>query len=318
MNFFIRKHPSPKNSLSTFTKSERRQFDRNSYDFGRGLGLKKSEAMRHVIKAREFCGEEDYSSDVSALRDEIDDSAFILDRLSTPNELEPVLSHSMRDPHTGQSYGSLKSHSKSASGLKRRIDAAYSAIRTPSPSKKRKSSEKELTAKSELVRLNEKLAKQKNSVERAAQGDEPLGSLLNSKTDAINLAMDETNLIVKPVARTDGDKAARKAAEKARRAEERMSKRKQTTPEVNDYIKNVGEWREFNVCLVNMKNGEKRKRDNDLRADVETPARKHRMRRKRRGFDVGSRADAPQRPKATKSARENLQAGFRLPMMQLA
>ena len=83
MNHYIRKHPFFEKSLATFSKSERRQFERNVYDFARGLGLKKSEARRHVVKAREFCGEEQYDSDSSSFEGEIDDSRWILETLST-------------------------------------------------------------------------------------------------------------------------------------------------------------------------------------------------------------------------------------------
>ena len=83
INHYIRKHPFFEQSLAAFSTSERRQFERNVYDFARGLGLRKSEARRHVIKAREFCGEEQYDSDSSSFEDEIDDSRFILETLST-------------------------------------------------------------------------------------------------------------------------------------------------------------------------------------------------------------------------------------------
>ena len=88
MNHYIRKHSFFEKSLATFTKSERRQFERNVYDFARGLGLKKSDARRHMIKAREFCGEEQYDSDTSTFEGEIDNSRFILETLSVSNSNE--------------------------------------------------------------------------------------------------------------------------------------------------------------------------------------------------------------------------------------
>ena len=88
MNHYIRKHPFFAKSLATFTKSERRQYERNVYDFARGLGLKKAEARSHVVKAREFCGEEQYDSDISTFENEIDDSRTILETLSASNSNE--------------------------------------------------------------------------------------------------------------------------------------------------------------------------------------------------------------------------------------
>ena len=86
MNHYIRKHPFFQKSLAVVTKSERRQFERNVYDFARGLGLKKSEARRHVVKAREFCGEEQSDSDSTSFEGEIDDSRWILESCSSLNE----------------------------------------------------------------------------------------------------------------------------------------------------------------------------------------------------------------------------------------
>ena len=90
MNHYIRKHPFFEKSLATFSKSERRQFERNVYDFARGLGLRKSEARRHVVKAREFCGEEQYDSDSSSFEGEIDDSRLILETLSSLDDSAAV------------------------------------------------------------------------------------------------------------------------------------------------------------------------------------------------------------------------------------
>ena len=86
MNHYIRKHPFFEKSLAVVTKSERRQFERNVYDFARGLGLKKYEARRHVVKAREFCGEEKSGSDSTSFEGEIDDSRWIMETCSSLDE----------------------------------------------------------------------------------------------------------------------------------------------------------------------------------------------------------------------------------------
>ena len=86
INHYIRKHPFFEKSLGSFTKSERRQFERDVYDYARGSGLKKSEARRHVVKAREFCGEEQSGSDSSSFECEIDDSTWILESRWTLDE----------------------------------------------------------------------------------------------------------------------------------------------------------------------------------------------------------------------------------------
>ena len=338
INLFIRKHPFLEKSLSTFTKSERRQFERNVYDFGRGLGLKKSEARKHVIKVREFWGEEQCDSEVSALGDEIDDSAIILNGLSTANSPEPVILHATQDPQTRQSKGSSKSHSKSSSGVKRRSDVISNIVRTPSPSKKRKAScmgEDEHTApKSELVRLNEKLAKQKVSAKKGAQGDYPMDSSLRSETESKNSAMNEATS--ESAAKTDEEKAARKAARKARKVEERMRIRAQASPAdnkhiglhddgplgnetkaVTEYINYLEEWREFDEGLKK-EEGKKRKRDEGALAEIENSSEGHQERTRRRSND-GQHGDSPQEPKSTKLAKKEKQhADFRLPMIQSA
>ena len=337
INLFIRKHPFLEKSLSTFTKSERRQFERNVYDFGRGLGLKRPEARKYVTKVREFCGEEQCESEASALRDEIDDSAAILNGLSTTNSPEPVILHATQDPQTRQSKGSLKSHSKSSPGIKRRSDVTSNIVRTPSPSKKRKAScmgEDEHTApKSELLRLNEKLAKQKVSTKKGAQDDDPVERSLRSITESKNPAMNEAT--AEPAAKTDEEKAARKAARKARKVEERMRIRAQASPvdnkniglhddgplgnetkAVTEYINYLEEWREYDEELK--EEGKKRKRDEGALAEIENSSEGHQDRTRRRKNDV-QRGDSPQEPKSTKHAKkENQHADFRLPMIQSA
>lgn len=66
-----------------FTTSDRRKFERDIYDYGRSLGLSRTQAKKELVKARQFCGEEDYESDNSAWADEVNDSSATLERLST-------------------------------------------------------------------------------------------------------------------------------------------------------------------------------------------------------------------------------------------
>lgn len=83
LNHFVRKHEFfGRLSLVLFATSDRRKFERDVYDFGRSLGLSKRQAREELRKARAFCGEEDYDSDKSAWRDEIDDSLATLGKLS--------------------------------------------------------------------------------------------------------------------------------------------------------------------------------------------------------------------------------------------
>ena len=87
--------------MRTFTKSERRQFERDVYDYAEALGLDHADSKKQVIKARGFCGEEDYDSDNSALGDETDDSNDILERLHLISEREPEVWPSIENAHTG-------------------------------------------------------------------------------------------------------------------------------------------------------------------------------------------------------------------------
>ena len=85
VNFYIRQHSFLQTSLKSFTTSERRRYERDIYDYARGVGLLRAEAKKEVMKARGFCGEINYNSDHSALEDEIDDSATIKNTLLAPD-----------------------------------------------------------------------------------------------------------------------------------------------------------------------------------------------------------------------------------------
>ena len=84
INHFFRRHPFLQSSLISYTTSERRGFERDIYDYARGLGLSSSEARKEVIKGRAFCGEQDYNSDDTTLGGEVDNSAETMRHLITP------------------------------------------------------------------------------------------------------------------------------------------------------------------------------------------------------------------------------------------
>lgn len=118
INLFIRRHLFfAHQSLSHYTTSERRRFERDVYDYARAQGLPKAQAKAQRIKAREMCGEEEYDSDNSALGDEVDDSVDVLQSLaasvvkSTSSEVLPsieskgaMVSTTARQEHVGSTY----------------------------------------------------------------------------------------------------------------------------------------------------------------------------------------------------------------------
>jgi len=119
--------------MGRFMKSDRRRFERDVYDYAEALGLDHRAAKKQVIKARGFCGEEDYDSENSALGDEVDDSADILKRLGSRIWSEPKVLPSVEDAHTGQA----ESRPKSKTSPKK--SPYFSAdSKTTTPQKKRK------------------------------------------------------------------------------------------------------------------------------------------------------------------------------------
>lgn len=81
-----------------FTKSERRELERDVYDYARACGLKKKESELQVIMARGYYGGKTCDSDVSTLREEeVDDSALILNSF-----LKPSVSESLPTPQIGE------------------------------------------------------------------------------------------------------------------------------------------------------------------------------------------------------------------------
>ena len=106
------------------------------YDFAKGLGLKKAEAWIHVVKAREFCGEEPCNSDSSTFDGEIDDSRFILETLSASNLNESAAVSMAIDLPARQVDGSDETQAALDSPTNSR--AASKSAGTKSSSKKRK------------------------------------------------------------------------------------------------------------------------------------------------------------------------------------
>ena len=158
MNHYIRKHPFFEKSLATFSTSERRQFERNVYDFARGLGLKKSEARRHVIKAREFCGEEQNDSDSSSYEDEIDDSRSILEALSSLDQSAAV--PMAIDLPLRQVDSSDMTPAAPDVPTKVGEDAAFMSAGTKRPSKKRKAKANDMDSAYESAHKLSELANQ--------------------------------------------------------------------------------------------------------------------------------------------------------------
>lgn len=152
MNHYIRKHPFFGKSLATFTKSERRQFERNVYDFARGLGLKRAEARRYVVKAREFCGEEQDDSDNTTFEGEINDSRFILETLSASKLKESAAVSMAIDLPTRQVDGSDKTKAALDIPTNSGEDAASKSAGTDPASRKRKAKAGDVDSDDESAR----------------------------------------------------------------------------------------------------------------------------------------------------------------------
>ena len=201
INHYIRKHPFFERSLAVTVKSERRQFERNVYDFARGLGLKKSEARMHVVKAREFCGEEPYDSDTSSFEGEIDDSRSILDSLSGASLDELAAASMAIDLPTRQVDSSDKTLAAPDVPTNVGEDSASMSAGTKPPSKKRK-------AKAGGVDSDHKSARKR---------------LEHSNKNAAQQAGDKM----------DEGKAARRALKRGRKRQKRVEVTKDDTIEPN-------------------------------------------------------------------------------------
>ena len=130
---FIRRRVFLEKLRKCFTKSERRQFERDVYDFAEVLGLDHAAAKRHVINARSLCGEENYDSDNSALPDEVNDSAAILSRVAARSGSEPVVLPSIEDAERGQAKSQ-----RSAKASPKKSPYFVSSSKMDAPKKKRK------------------------------------------------------------------------------------------------------------------------------------------------------------------------------------
>ena len=107
------------------------------YDFARGLGLKKAEARRHVVKARDICGEEGYNSDSSTFQGEINDSRSIMETLSA-STLDNTAAVSIPINRPSRQVDGSDKIQATPDVLTRSEDSTSKSIRTYQPSKKRK------------------------------------------------------------------------------------------------------------------------------------------------------------------------------------
>ena len=79
VNKYVHHHPFYTASRKSFTTSERRAFERDIYDYARGLGIDKAGAKLRVKKARKSCGEQNYDSEDSTLGEkEVNDTEKIV------------------------------------------------------------------------------------------------------------------------------------------------------------------------------------------------------------------------------------------------
>ena len=169
VNHFVRSHSFIQQSLKGHTTSQRRAFERDVYDYARGVGLPKDDARKEVRKARGFCGELDHDSDVSVLGDEVDDSAVIITQLATR-----ALSASQKTPRRAStSKRSVKPSSKSnAIG-----DETILKVQNPPADPSQKSKVKDTTAAAAVDALSEtsrtpKEAKKRKSDDLDRQPDQ--------------------------------------------------------------------------------------------------------------------------------------------------
>lgn len=187
---FVRKHPFLEQVMGPFTKSERRKFERDVYDYAEALGLDHEAAKKHVIKARGFCGEEDYDSDNSALGEEIDNSEEILKRLRTMSVPEPEVLPSIEDAETGQAVCGRESKSSP------KKSPYFASIKNSKSQKKRKG--------------------EPDSRSGPEEKDDSLKGGQRSKRRKHNSSSAEVG--ASAASNTGGTKTARKAAKEARKA----------------------------------------------------------------------------------------------------
>ena len=90
MNVFVRRHSFIYMSTIKFSTSDRRAFQRDVYDYARGIGLGTADATHEVLKARQFCGAKDVDGNDSSLENEVNDSEAISSKLESQVENSPT------------------------------------------------------------------------------------------------------------------------------------------------------------------------------------------------------------------------------------
>lgn len=233
----------------TFTKSERRQFERDVYDFGKALGLGHAAAKKQVVRTRALCGEEGYDSDSSALANEFEDSAAIMRTLAAKTGPNPVVLSSIKDlPQTAQ----LPTSRSKATTSPKKSPYFSPASAKKAPSKKRKASAilsqiaNDVDESQALLQPSKRIRHDSSSAEshlpevnKVLQTDDqvatslsglPVHSINSSWVDAIesmmtNKGLDETGSVTGSISRTMEDVTTiQKETKKARRVRKRAGR----------------------------------------------------------------------------------------------
>lgn len=89
INHYVRGHPFIRQFLIGHTTTQRRKFEREIYDYARGLGLNKKQSRSEVTRARSFCGELEYDSDDSRLEGEFDDTTKAVNTTTSKFPMPP-------------------------------------------------------------------------------------------------------------------------------------------------------------------------------------------------------------------------------------
>ena len=223
---FAHRHPFLEQIRGSFTKSERRQFERDVYDYAEALGLDHAAAKKQVIKARGFCGEEDYDSDDSALYDEIDDSGDILRRLGATSGPAPdAVVPSIEDEQFMQAEAPKTKSSPKKSPY-------FAASKTAVPGKKKradKSSQQCFEESSESL----KEGKKEKSKKRKRQSREPDEQ---QETDPVGNSDALPKTDGSPIFQADASHS-QKASKRARKSQEQSQGQvEQDTPTDSDQI----------------------------------------------------------------------------------
>lgn len=278
----LRKGCHPSGSL----KSAQRQYEQDVYDVARNLGLSMDETEEWVLEAREFCSEKDYASMNTEESDGVDGSDEIM--------YQPYIS-------------SLTERSALPLPL---VEDFHKALKTPTQA------EEKITNSEDETEKNKQLLRESNS-EGAKQVQRYLQLLKNfghhSAYDGIMLRLQflgDEPLIdniaglreeidkMEAVGKTKEEKAARKDAKRARKAEVQAQNRanrqaeKKESQEGNDYEAgrpeeqgsltsnserrpNVQPLEDQDKPLKRKKRGSKRKSELELPVHCEVPSKGH-------------------------------------------